>query len=233
MITIINSIQKLFVMIILVFIFPNNIFSSSIDNFESDFLKEYPQLNKHTYKKPNSGIFIGVGITPIGMTDSRFILSGSVFQLHYIKDILDFELFNISFSINNAEKSEYTSYHLIVRTAPKMMINQYLSVGGIAGWEFVSFPDVNKKEYKGEKFTPLEPFSTTGFIFGIIVTQNFKYYEKYRIKISEFLYREFYSVKESTNSWKYWFEDPLIQQDPERNKVAPSFVGGVEISILF
>ncbi len=228
-----KTIQFFFILFFVGFFASETLFSASIDNSESEFLKEYPQLSKHIYTKPESMIFIGVGVTPIGMTDNRFILSGSVFQLHYIKDIFDIELFNISFSMNNAEKSKYSSYHLVLRTAPKIKINEHLSAGFIAGWEFVSFPEVYKKEYKGEKFTPLEPFSTTGYILGVIVTQNFKYYKKYQIKISEFIYREFYSVKETSNSWKYWFEDPLIQQDPEKDKVAPSFVGGVEISILF
>jgi hypothetical protein len=207
--------------------------SKDFDYMESDFLKENPSLNKFIYKKPHSNIYLGLGITPLAITDNRFILAGSLFQLHYIKNNWDFELFNISVGLNQAEESLYSSYHFIIRTAPKIKIYSNLSLGVILGWEFISFPNVNKKEYKNQYFTPIEPFSTNGGILGIILTQEFKYYGKYIIQINEFIYREFYSVYEAKYSWKYWFEDDKIEQDPDRKAIAPSFVGGIEISILF
>ena len=205
----------------------------NFDYIESDFLKEYPNLNKFIYQREHSRIYLGIGVTPLAMTDNRFILSGSLFQLHYINKLWDIELFNISLGLNQAEDSTYSSYHFIIRTAPKMRIYKNLSLGGIIGWEFVSFPKVMKKEYKNQYFTPMEPFSSTGAILGIIFSQEFKYYDKFIIKINEFIYREFYSVKEAEYSWKYWFEDEKIEQDPDRKAIAPSFVGGLEISILF
>ncbi len=219
----------------LAFFSSSNIYGSSkdFDYIESDFLKEYPNLNKFIYKKPHSNIYLGIGVTPLAMTDNRFILSGSLFQLHYINKTWDIELFNISLGVNQAENSNYSSYHFIIRTAPKIKIYKNLSLGGIVGWEFVSFPKVMKKEYKNQYFTPMEPFSATGLVLGVIFSQEFKYYDKFTIKISEFIYREFYSVKEAKYSWKYWFEDEEIEQDPDKKAIAPSFVGGLEISILF
>jgi len=207
--------------------------SKDFDYTESEFLKEYPQLNKFIYEKPHSNIYLGIGITPLAMTDNRFIFSGSLFQLHYINHKWDIELLNISIGLNQAEDNTYSSYHFIIRTAPKMKVYKSLSIGAIVGWEFVSFPKVMKKEYKNQYFTPMEPFSSTGAILGIILSQEFKYNKKYIIKINEFIYREFYSVDEAKYSWKYWFEDEQIEQDPDKKAIAPSFVGGLEISILF
>ena len=220
----------LFVFIMLTYISTNIIAS---ENVESEFLKENSSLNKFIYETPHSNIYIGFGLTPLAMTDNRFVFAGSLFQLHYIDDFWDIELFNISLGVNSAEDSTYSSYHFVFRTAPKMRINKSLSVGAIIGWELVSFPEVNKKEYDNGKFTPLEPFSTSGAILGVILTQEFKYEKKYIFKISGFLYREFYSVDETRYSWKYWFEDERIEQDPDKTAISPSFIGGLELSILF
>jgi len=203
------------------------------DKLESEFLKENPSLNQFIYETPHSKLYIGVGVTPLAMTDNRFVFAGSLFQLHYISNLIDIEIFNISVGINSAENDMFSSYHFIFRTAAKMKINKSLSLGGIIGWELVSFPKVNKKEYNGRDFTPMEPFSSSGLILGVIVSQEFTYFDDYLIKINGFIYREFYSVEKTRYSWTYWFEEEEIQQDPDKKAIAPGFVGGLELSILF
>ena len=221
----------------ILFVFISMLYSSvninAFENKESEFLKENPNLNKFIYETPHSNIYIGVGLTPLAMTDNRFVFAGSIFQLHYINDIWDIEMLNISLGLNLAENSMYSSYHFIFRTSPKIKVNKTLSLGLIIGWELVSFPKVNKKEYHDGYFTPMEPFSSSGAIFGFIISQEFRYYNDYLIKISGFIYREFYSVEETRYSWKYWFEEEEIELDPDKKAIAPSFIGGLELSILF
>lgn len=200
---------------------------------KSDFLTQNPHLNQFIYQKHHSQIYLGMGITPIAMTDNRFVFAGSLFQLHYITDNLDIELLNFIVATSQAEDSMFTSYHFMIRTAPKFRVYKALSIGGILGWEYVTFPEVNKKEYKDQYFTPLEPFSSHGPILGVILSQQFHYSKNYIIKLNQFLYRQFYSVEESTRGWKYWFEDVRIQEDPDKKEVSGGFVGGFEISILF
>ena len=220
-------------LIIFITFFYTSININASENVDSEFLKENPSLNKFIYETPHSNIYIGVGITPLAMTDNRFVFSGSIFQLHYINNIWDIEIFNASLGLNIAENSMYSSYHFIFRTAPKIKVNKNLSVGVILGWELVSFPNVNKKEYKDGYFTPMEPFSSSGGILGAIISQEFRYYDHYLIKISGFLHYEFYSVEETRYSWKYWFEEKEIELDPDKSAIAPGFIGGLELSILF
>jgi hypothetical protein len=130
-------------------------------------------------------------------------------------------------------QSSANSRHFVFRASPKIAVMDFLSIGLLGGYEFVSFPDVSSRLIQGGFATPPEPFSSGGFTYGVIVTQTFQLTEQYQLRIAESVYRQNYSTQKAASNWDYFFVDPSIQNDPDHTLVKPSFVFMIEASLIF
>lgn len=199
----------------------------------SPFLEKYPELKSFVFVEPRTHFLFGFGVSPVSVHENRISFSGNIFQVHWIKEPFDLELFSASVGVSTG-RNEYSGLrHFTFRMAPKLNIFQHLSVGPIGGYEFVSFPDVQVRLMKAGLFTPVEPFSSRGWIYGVMASQVFELGEGYLLRINESMYKQTYSTRMTSYDWEYVYIDPDIQNDSEHRTVKPSLVFSLEVSLLY
>jgi hypothetical protein len=185
-------------------------------------VEEFPTLKGYTYVEPKSKFRLGAGMSPISFLKSKVYSSVSVFQMYFINEKIDFELFNVSVGMTLTGGSDLQSRHFIIRTAPKWRFTKTLSIGPVGGIESVSFPNQMSRQYKAPWATREEPFSNTGFVYGLMVTETFDYKKDFLFKMNQVAYYQSYSVKKTNKDWEYFFSDPII--DADRTAVEPGLV---------
>ena len=201
----------------------------------ANFLDDYPDLKKLTFQEPRSSFYVGFGMSPITVLQSRSLLTLEAFELHWVSPLFDIEILNASLGFSFISNTDFTaSRHFVVRTSPKIRIFDFLSFGPLFGYEYVNFPNVGTHLTQGGYFTrSTEPFSSAGPVYGFQITETLHYGEKYLLKIGQSVYRQTYSAKETTNGWAYSYEKPEIENDPDRKLVKATYVVMLEVSLLF
>jgi hypothetical protein len=197
---------------------------------EVPFLDTYPHLRNLLFREPDSGFRFGMGIEPIGMLKDRVYFSFNFFQVHYIKDRINWEVLNASYGQTIAQQSAFQSKNFVFRTAPKFRFSDMLSAGPLIGYEFLSFPNIKARLYKAPYISPSEPFSSRGMIYGFMASQTFHYKENL-LQVSEVFFKQTYSVEETPEHWTYIYDDPNVQAD--QKLIGPNMVIMVEVSYLF
>ncbi len=194
-------------------------------------LDEYPQLKAYTFTEPKSHFQLGLGIAPVSFLKSKVYSSFSVFQLHYVRDRIDFEVFNVSVGLTLTGGSDLQSRHFVVRTAPKWRLTEVLSIGPVLGLESVRFPNQKSRQFKAPWATKEESFSNYGMIYGLKVSETFKYQKEYYFKMNQVVYNQNYSVDKTDKDWEYFFADAGI--DANRDPIRPGLVLMFEFSLLY
>ncbi|OFZ39868.1 MAG: hypothetical protein A2504_17570 [Bdellovibrionales bacterium RIFOXYD12_FULL_39_22] len=212
------------------------IFMSNNARAQSAFLTQYPHLKKFLYLEPSPHLFLGLGLSPLGLVQSKVYFSANLFQLHFIENNWDFEIFSASIGKTSAQSSSAQSDHFTIRSSPKYKIYGVVSAGPVIGLEFVRFPNLQSRLYKGGWTTPLETFSTSGSFYGLAISENIDIGDHYILKISQLLYKQGYSIKKTHNNWQYLLFDSNSYELEDEEIVAaisPDTVFMLEFSILF
>jgi hypothetical protein len=200
-------------------------------------LDTYPGLQKFVAKEHESHIYFGFGVSPFTIVNSKIGFGASLFQWHYINDTLDFEILNASFS--NVFGQTYGNEQMfLLRTAPKLKLFKNVSVGPLAGVEFVHFPSVTDeltKQVNGQQlYSKPFDFSTLGAVYGITASETIPLGSGDRtdlLKINELVFREMYNSNGTNNGWTYYYiQEPL---NTDKSPIAASTVFMVEISFLY
>jgi hypothetical protein len=199
---------------------------------DSSFLGSFPQLKDYVYQEPSSGFYLGFGASPIGLLKDRFMISANVFELHWIRDRWDIDILKFSFGFTRAQSSSVQSTQFTFRAAPKYRLFGNVSIGPLIGYELVSFPNITSKLQKDVNFTPFsEPFSSRGFVYGGEVSQTWKIGQSYLLQVSEVVYKQTYSTKQTAEGWNHIYDDAALRKDT--NQIDANFVMMVEASFLY
>jgi hypothetical protein len=203
-------------------------FSAQAITFE----EEFPNLKKFVFSENKSNIFFGIGISPLGIVKNKAGFGLSIFQIHYIKGNLDWEMVNASFMSTASDVAETNFKSFTFRTAPKFKLFRILSAGPLLGIEFVNYPDISAKIGNGTFFTKPEPFSSRGLIYGAALSETFNI-GKYTIKANQLLYKQNYSTTEAfVDGWNYYYEGRAdLNLDP--TPIAGGWVFMLEFSFLY
>ena len=197
---------------------------------EAPFMETFPGLKTYLYKEPPSNYFLGLGLSPVGVLKDRTVFTGDFFQLHYRGELWDLLLFNASYGVTRAQVATYQSNNFTFSTAAKMRVGRILSLGLLAGYEFVNFPNLNATLVKVPYQTPLESFSSRGMIYGVIASQTFNY-RSYLLQINELGYQQTYSNINTAEGWTYYYDNKAVRANPAL--VGPGFVAMIKVSLLF
>jgi hypothetical protein len=192
----------------------------------------YPGLEKFVSTERASNIYFGFGVNPFNLVCNKVGFSASVIQIHWIKDNYDFEIFNGSFG--SAFGKDYGSeQYFLLRTSPKYRIFKNISIGPLAGIEFVSFPDVQDELTKNNYFTQPVNFSSVGAVYGFSVAETFNIGTSGStlLRVSESLYKETYSTVGTKNGWNYYYLSNALNADA--SPIAATTVFLLEVSYLF
>jgi hypothetical protein len=199
----------------------------------------YPDLEKFVYSEKSSKTYFGFGISPISIIGSKIGLSVDLFELHYIKDPWDLEIFTATFGTAFGSTNGSEQYFLF-RTVPKYQILKNISIGPLLGLEFVSFANVSGELNKNlptptnpdnDEFTPSYKFSSMGAVYGGAISETFNFGKSMLIKVNEYVYKETYSYLGTSNGWSYYFDQSNLNSDP--SPIAPSTVFMLNLSFLY
>lgn len=198
------------------------------------FVETYPALQAHRLKEPRGPVSFGVGISPISLVQGKALHALSAFQVHYIDSWLDDEIINLKMGLTSISGvSNAGSRHVLLSTAPKLRLSSFLSVGPMLGYEFVSFPEVTAILKKGGLQTQSAPFSASGIVYGVAVSQMFPLSNGLNLKISELFFKQTYATDRTSEGWEYQFDRPEIENDSEKTAIKPGYVLMLEIALLF
>jgi hypothetical protein len=200
-------------------------------NTDTQFLKQYPHLQDNLYKEPESHLFLGLSAGVLGFVSNRLIFSANFFQVHYITQRWDSEIFSIAYASTTAHPSGIKSNHFIFRTIPKYRITRIISAGPLLGYEFINFPSVSAVLEQNSQVTRPEPFSTSGVIYGAAVAETFKLESGTTFRVTEVGYQENYSNTSAGQGWNYLYSSTSLRTNP--SPLAAGLVLQVEVGILF
>lgn len=207
------------------------VFSSSAN---ASILEEHPALRKHLFVEPASDLYLGFSVSPIGVLESKAVHMLGLVQFHWIRGIADVELMSVHVGTTSISKTDFAgSRHFLFRSSPKLRIFDFLSVGPLVGFEFISFPKIGVSLAKGGFSTPVEPFSAKGWILGALISETFAFQEKYLLKINQSVYWQHYSTVQTDDGWRYRFDKAEIEGDRDRTIIKPSYVAMLEICLLY
>jgi hypothetical protein len=200
---------------------------------DSPFLERFPNLKPLLLTDPETRLHIGFGATPLSFMPGKVAVGISALQVHYIDDSLDWEIFNASVDLA-VGGGQGSSRHFVFRTAPKYRIFQAVSVGPLAGYEYVTYPNILAEISKGGFVSNPEPFSAQGLIFGGQVCESLPLKESRIFRVTETVYRQTYTIdKPTADSFGVRFVDPALELDPEKAVVKAGTIFQIEFSLLF
>ena len=161
------------------------------------------------------------------------IVGVNIFEFLWGSDLWDIEIFKAQVGFGIAKENYTGSKHFTLRASPRIKILKYLSVGPVVGYEFISFPDVSVRLNEGNLFTPFEPFSSRGMIYGVSFAETIQVEANYQFTLQQTIYRQTYSTTKSNDGWTYFYERDEIQDDPLHALIEPSIVFLLGASLTF
>lgn len=208
---------------------------------ESPIILEYPELKKFLYIPPKAPIYIGLGVAPISLMGSKLYFSFSLFQVHYMNDDWDIELFTASVGQARSDKTFANSKHFTVRTSPKyIFMNIFdtgkVSIGPLIGMEYAQFSSIQSYKCKSLCTTVPEDLTTGGMIYGLSLSETFTLSKDRKFKISQIFYKQTYNIRENEYNWR---NDPIPSQASvfdgaaNEDEISKKNVFMIEFSFLF
>jgi hypothetical protein len=174
---------------------------------ESPVILEYPELKKFLYVPPKAPVYIGLGVAPISLMGSKLFFNLSLFQVHYMNDNWDIELFSASIGQSRSDKSYANSRHFTGRFSPKyIFMNIFdtgkVSIGPLIGMEYAQFSEIPVRKARGAARTPkYEDLTTGGYIYGFTLSQTFTLSKDRKFKISQMFYKQTFNIRENEYGW--------------------------------
>lgn len=201
----------------------------------ASFLEEFADLKKLTPPEPRSSFYFAFGLSPVAISQNSTSVMFDAFELHWLSRFVDFELLSGSVGFSLIADTDFAaSRRFLARSSPKLRVLEFLSVGPLVGYEFVTFPNVPTRLTQGGLQTPYaEPFSSSGVLYGMQVSETFHYGDSYLIKVSQSFYKQTYSTTKTSNGWNYQFDIPALAADPDRKAIRASYVIMMDVSLLF
>lgn len=207
---------------------------------DSPLILQFPELKKFLYIPPKASVYIGLGIAPISLMNSKLFFSFNLFQAHYLTENWDWEILSASLGMTRSDKDFANSRHFTLRTSPKyVFMNLFdtgkVSIGPVVGIEYVEFPEIEVRKCRNNRCTPdYENLTTSGAIYGVSLSQTFLMKKDRRFKITEMYYKQNYDVTSSESGWDY---DPLnstiFSNSSNKDEIVADSVFLIEFSFLF
>lgn len=200
------------------------------------FLERFPGLKPLLFDEPRSSLYMGFGATPFSFAKNRYFFGASFLQIHFITGSWDIEALNLGVTFTIPQESYSKSRHFTLRSAPKLELIRGFSIGPVVGMEFVSFPEIRARVTKSSYASPFEAFSSSGLIYGAMLSQNVRLGPEGSgklLKINQVFYRQTYSPTEAGNGWAYNFEQTDLEADAEKAPIRPDSVFLLEFAFLF
>ena len=199
---------------------------------DEDITQKFPHLNQYLFRETDTKIRFGFGIAPIEILKRRVAVSLSILQIHYITPTIDWELLNGSYGSTISGEANTKVNSFAFRTVPKLRLTETFSLGPMIGYEYVRFPDVKARQYRGNYFTPEEPLSSRGLIYGGCASQIIKTKGNSLIRLNQLVYKQTYDVSKTSNQgWSYYYSDNALNLDP--SPIAAGIVFALEVSFLY
>ena len=196
-------------------------------------LEDYPGLERYAHKENVSNFSLGVGLSPAGFSDRKFLVSVSPLQVHYRRPFLDFEIFNASIGWSQPKSSYASSQFFVLRTVPKLALFEILSVGPMIAYEGHLYRGIRARLRKDRSYAPYESFSTSGLAWGAVVSQTFPMENGRSFKISQVIHIQRYSTRDAGQGWRYEYEKEEVEEGATLPDLGASRVFALELGILF
>jgi hypothetical protein len=250
-----RSLQHYFTLLVLVLIYhapiraaefaneevENERFSENrFEQKESPVTLEYPELKKFLYIPPKAPVYVGLGAAPISLMGSKLFFNFSLFQVHYITDRWDIEIFSASIGQTKSDKAFANSRHFTGRFSPKYVFMDLfdtgkVSVGPLLGMEYVHFGSIPTKKARNGLTTPkYEDLTTSGYIYGLALSQTFTLAKDRKFKVSQMFYKQTYNIKESEYGWQFQPQDSnILDGAANQDEIAKKTVFLIDFAFLF
>lgn len=213
---------------------------NSNEQKESPVILEFPELKKFLYIPPKAPIYIGLGVAPISLMGSKLFFDLSLFQVHYISDPWDIELFSASIGQSKSDKTFANSRHFTGRFSPKYTFMDILetgkvSAGPLVGMEYVQFGSIPAKKRKGGWHTDkYEDLTSNGYIYGFALSETFTMSKDRKFKITQMFYKQTYNVEYAEYGWKYEpADDSIFSNSDNLDEISKKSVFVIEFAFLF
>jgi hypothetical protein len=219
------------------------------NNRATPYIQKYPELKKFLFSEPKSNIYFGFGASPLSLMGSKVFTNASLFQLHYLSDHWDIEIFSASIGQVFSNNEFASSKHFTIRSIPKfVLLNIFetgkISIGPLIGYEFVEFSDIAVRKQEIEaRIAPADGPQTTqtaetlthaGFIYGGALSQTFNLKKGRKFKISQIYYIQSYDVlKTDLDNWKLVPTVATVDDPDNVQEIEASQVFLLEFSYLF
>ena len=208
---------------------------------DAQLIQDFPELKKFLYQPPKAPIYIGVGVNPLGIMGSKLFVGINLFQAHYLTSFWDVEIFSATIGQSRSNKNFASSRHFFARTSPKIIVMNIfqtgtVSIGPVAGMEFVSFPQipVKKRQPDTNQITPdFEDLTTSGFFYGFMVSETFTLAKDRRFKMSQTIFKQSYDVKKTDQGWVFDYQDSSIGLTENQKEIQADTVFMLEFAYLF
>ncbi len=208
---------------------------------DAQLIQDFPELKKFLYQPPKAPIYIGVGVSPLGIMGSKLFTGINLFQAHYISSFWDVEIFSATVGQARSNKNFANSNHFFARTSPKIIVMNIfqtgtVSVGPVAGLEFVSFPKipVKKRQPDTNQITPdFEDLTSSGYFYGFMVSETFILAKDRRFKMNQTIFKQSYDVKKTERGWIFDYQDSSIALTDNQKEIQADTVFMLEFAYLF
>lgn len=213
---------------------------NSNEQKESPVILEYPELKKFLYIPPKAPIYVGLGAAPISLMGSKLFFNVSLFQVHYISDPWDIEIFSASIGQAKSDKEFANSRHFTGRFSPKYSFMDIfdtgrVSAGIVLGMEYVQFNSIPTKKARGGLTTDkFEDLTTSGYIYGLVLSQTFTMAKDRKFKVSQMFYKQNYNVREAEYGWAFQPQDVnILDNSTNEDEISKKSVFLIEFAFLF
>jgi hypothetical protein len=209
---------------------------------DAQIIQDFPELKKFLYQPPKAPVYIGIGVTPLGIMGSKLYFGLNLFQAHYLTSFWDIELLSVSIGQATSNKDFANSRHFYARTSPKIVVMNIfqtgtISIGPMAGVEFVSFSQIPVKKINPNNTSEITPqyedLTTSGFFYGLQVSETFTLAKDRRFKMNQVIFKQSYDVDKSEYGWTFDYQDPSLALAANKKEFAASTVFLLEFSYLF
>ena len=208
-------------------------FAFSFEEAQATILTDYPNLERLIYKEPDTHIRMGFGVSPLRIMKSKAGLAINIFQIHWAYRNLDWEIFSASFGTTLSSDPNTKVNAFTFRTVPKYKVNEMFSIGPVVGLEYVSFPDVQARIGKDNWYTPVEPYSSRGLIYGIDFSESVPFNSKFTLKLNQMIYKQTYSTVGTRDGWTYLYQGSSSGLNDDPGPISPGIVFLMEFNLLY